>query len=46
MFKTALCNFYLKKYDEAIFYFNLIIKNSEMNFMENFFLKLGIPKYS
>ncbi|MFP3037466.1 MAG: tetratricopeptide repeat protein [Candidatus Karelsulcia muelleri] len=38
MFKTALCNFYLKKYDEAIFYFNLIIKNSnitEMNFMED-----------
>ncbi|YCJ93893.1 MAG: outer membrane protein assembly factor BamD [Candidatus Karelsulcia muelleri] len=31
MFKTAFCNFYLKKYDEAIFYFNLIIKNSNIN---------------
>ncbi|WP_110480620.1 tetratricopeptide repeat protein [Candidatus Karelsulcia muelleri] len=31
MFKTALCNFYLKKYDEAIFYFNLILKNSNIN---------------
>ncbi|YCJ91361.1 MAG: outer membrane protein assembly factor BamD [Candidatus Karelsulcia muelleri] len=31
MFKTALCNFYLKKYDEAIFYFNLIRKNSNIN---------------
>ncbi|YCJ94146.1 MAG: tetratricopeptide repeat protein [Candidatus Karelsulcia muelleri] len=37
MFKTALCNFYLKKYDEAIFYFNLIIKNSNINHdIENF----------
>ncbi|YCJ94900.1 MAG: tetratricopeptide repeat protein [Candidatus Karelsulcia muelleri] len=31
MFQTALCNFYLKKYDEAIFYFNLILKNSNIN---------------